>query len=425
MTMMMSYIDAQLYQTDPQVAKILEGEYERQTTSLVMIPSENYASRAVLQTMGSIMTNKYAEGYPGERYYNGCAFYDMVETLAIERAKKLFKCEHVNVQLHTGTSANNAAYYALLDIGDKVMGMSTAHGGHLTHGKDLNFSGRFYEFHSYGVSKKDERLDYDEIRDIARKVKPKLIVCGASAYPRLIEFEKFREIADEAGALLMCDIAHIVGLILAGEHPNPIPIADIVTTTTHKTLRGPRGAMIMCKRKIADAVDKAVFPGTQAGPIMHQIAAKAVCFKEAQSFGFKEYQHQVVRNAAVLAETMLSEGFRLVTGGTDNHLVLAEVTKFGLSGRDAADILEEAGICVNKNSIPFDKKSPMLTSGIRPGTPALTTRGMKEEEMQQIAKWMGEVLKHPKEESVRIRVRQGVRELCEQFPIYTDLLHWR
>ena len=298
---MSTYMDAQLFQTDPQIAKIMEGEYERQTTCLMMIPSENYASRAVLQTMGSILTNKYAEGYPGERYYNGCAFYDMLENLAIERARKLFKAEHVNVQLHTGTSANYAAYYAFLELGDKVMGMSTAHGGHLTHGKDLNFSGRFYEFHSYGVSKKDERLDYDEIRSIAKKVKPKLIVCGASAYPRTVDFEKFREIADEVGAFLMADIAHIVGLIAAGLHPDPIKVADVVTTTTHKTLRGPRGAIIFCKRQYAEKIDKAVFPGTQAGPLMHQIAAKAVCFKEAQSFGFKEYQNQVVKNAAVLA----------------------------------------------------------------------------------------------------------------------------
>ena len=418
-------MDAQLHQTAPQVAKIMEGEYDRQTSSLVMIPSENYASRAVLQTMGSILTNKYAEGYPGERYYNGCAFYDMVENLAIERAKKLFKAEHVNVQLHTGTSANTAAYYALLNLGDKVMGMSTAHGGHLTHGKEQNFSGRFYEFHSYGVSKKDERIDYDEVRAIALKVKPKLIVCGASAYPRTIDFEKFRAIADEAGAILMADIAHIVGLIAAGLHPDPIKVADVVTTTTHKTLRGPRGAIIFCKRKYAEAIDKAVFPGTQAGPLMHQIAAKAVCFKEAQSFGFKEYQNQVVLNAAALAQSMIEQGFRLITGGTDNHLVLADVTPFKLNGKDSADLLEEAGITLNRNLIPFDKKSPMVTSGIRPGTPALTTRGMKEEEMTQIGKWMGEVLKNPKKESVRIRIRQQVREMCEQFPIYHDLLNWR
>ena len=421
----MSYIDAQLYQTDPQVAKIMEGEYERQTTSLVMIPSENYASRAVLQTMGSVLTNKYAEGYPGERYYNGCAFYDMVENLAIERARKLFRAEHVNVQLHTGTSANTAAYYAFLDQGDKVMGMSTAHGGHLTHGKEQNFSGRYYEFHSYGVSKKDECIDYDEVLSIAKKVKPKMIVCGASAYPRTIDFEKFREICDEVGAYMMADIAHIVGLIAAGEHPDPIPMADVVTTTTHKTLRGPRGAIIFCKRKYAADLDKAVFPGTQAGPLMHQIAAKAVCFKEAQSFGFKEYQHQVVRNAAALAETMLDQGFRLVTGGTDNHLVLADVTSFKLSGRDAADLLEEAGIVVNRNLVPFDKKSPMVTSGIRPGTPALTTRGMKEDEMRTIGKWMADILKAPKKETVRMKIREQVRELCDQFPIYHDLLHWR
>jgi glycine hydroxymethyltransferase len=305
------------------------------------------------------------------------------------------------------------------------MGMSTAHGGHLTHGKDLNFSGRFYEFHSYGVSKKDERLDYDEIRSIAKKVKPKLIVCGASAYPRTVDFEKFREIADEVGAFLMADIAHIVGLIAAGLHPDPVKIADVVTTTTHKTLRGPRGAIIFCKRQYAEKIDKAVFPGTQAGPLMHQIAAKAVCFKEAQSFGFKEYQNQVVKNAAVLADGLKDQGLRLVTGGTDNHLVLGDVTPLKLNGKDAADLLEEAGIVVNCNLIPFDKRSAMSPSGIRPGTPALTTRGMKEEEMTQIAKWIGEVLKKPKKESVRIAVRQQVREMCEQFPIYHDLLNWR
>lgn len=422
---MSTYMDAQLFQTDPQIAKLMEGEYERQTTALMMIPSENYASRAVLQTMGSILTNKYAEGYPGERYYNGCAYYDMLENLAIERARKLFKAEHVNVQLHTGTSANYAAYYAFLELGDKVMGMSTAHGGHLTHGKDLNFSGRFYEFHSYGVSKKDERLDFDEIRTIAKKVKPKLIVCGASAYPRTVDFEKFREIADEVGAFLMADIAHIVGLIAAGLHPDPIKIADVVTTTTHKTLRGPRGAIIFCKRQYAEKIDKAVFPGTQAGPLMHQIAAKAVCFKEAQSFGFKEYQNQVVKNAAVLADGLKDQGLRLITGGTDNHLVLADVSPMKLNGKDAADLLEESGIVVNCNLIPFDKRTAMSPSGIRPGTPALTTRGMKEDEMVLIAKWIGEVLKKPKKESVRITVRQQVRDMCEQFPIYHDLLNWR
>lgn len=421
----MSYIDTQLYQVDPQIAKILEGEYDRQTKTLVMIPSENYASRAVLQIMGSIMTNKYAEGYPNERYYNGCGYYDMAENLARERAKKLFRAQHVNVQPHTGSSANMAAYYAVLELGDTVLGMSTEHGGHLTHGKKLNFSGRWYDFHSYGVSKKDERIDYDEVREIAIKIKPKLIVCGASAYPRIIDFEKFRSIADEVGACLMADIAHIVGLIAGGEHPDPVPVADIVTTTTHKTLRGPRGAIIICKRELADAVDRAVFPGTQAGPLMHQIAAKAVCFREAQTFGFKEYQKQIVKNAAVLAETLTGNGFRLTTGGTDNHLILIDLSDKGLNGRDGADMLEEAGICANKNSIPFDTRPPAITSGVRLGTPAITTRGMKEEEMKLIGGWIAQVLLNPKDHDLRLSIRNQIEELCEQFPIYLDLLSWK
>lgn len=420
----MSYMDSTLHQTDPQIAKILEGEFDRQTKTLMMIPSENYASRAVLQTMGSIMTNKYAEGYPGDRYYNGCGYYDMAENMARDRGKKLFKADHINVQPHTGTSANMAAYFTLLNPGDKVMGMDTAMGGHLTHGKSLNFSGRWFDFHTYGVSKKDERLDYDEIADMAKKVKPKLIVCGASAYPRTIDFEKFREIADSVGAKLMADIAHIVGLVCAGEHPSPVPIADIVTSTTHKTLRGPRGAMIICKAELAEQVDKAVFPGVQSGPLMHQIAAKAVCFREAQSFGFKEYQKQIVKNAAVLADTLQAEGFRLTTGGTDNHLMLVDLTDKGITGRDAADLLEEAGITVNKNTIPYDTRSAIVTSGIRPGTPALTTRGMKEDEIKLIGQWMSKVLKNPRSEAIRIEVRKDVEAICEEFPIYKDLPMW-
>ncbi len=421
---MASYIDSSLHQIDPQIAKLLEGEYERQTKTLVMIPSENYASRAVLQTMGSILTNKYAEGYPSERYYNGCAYYDMGENLAKERARKLFKAEHVNVQPHTGSSANMAAYYAILEIGDTVLGMSTEHGGHLTHGKNLNFSGKWYDYHSYGVSKKDERLDYDEIREIAKKVKPKLIVCGASAYPRIIDFEIFKSIADEVGAYLMSDVAHIIGLIAAGEHPDPVPHSHIVTSTTHKTLRGPRGAIIMCKRELAEAVDRAVFPGTQAGPLMHQIAAKAVCFREAQSFGFKEYQRQIIKNAAILAETLMERGFRLTTGGTDNHLMMIDLSDKGLNGRDAADMLEEAGIAANKNSIPFDTRPPAITSGVRFGTPALTTRGMKEEEMRLIGGWISDVLSNPKNQDLRMKTRASIEELCEQFPIYLDILNW-
>lgn len=417
-------MELKLSQVDPQVAKILEGEYDRQTKMLMMIASENYASRAVMQASGSIMTNKYAEGYPNGRYYNGCAYYDMVENLARDRAKKLFKAGHVNVQLNSGASANMAAYYALLEIGDSVLGMSTDNGGHLTHGKDLNFSGRWYKFHSYGVSSKDERLDYDEIRDIALKVKPKLIVCGASAYPRIIDFEKFKSIADEAGALLMADIAHIIGLVVGGVHPDPIPYADVVTSTTHKTLRGPRGAIIMCKQEFAKQIDRAVFPGVQAGPLMNQVTAKAVAFKEAQSLGFKEYQKQILSNAAVLAEVLLGAGFRLVTGGTDNHLMLVDLSDKGITGRDAADVLEEAGICCNKNSIPNDKRPPMVTSGVRFGTPALTTRGMKEDEMRLIGSWIIDILGNPGDEGLRVKIRSQVEELCEKFPIYQDLMNW-
>ncbi|HOO55692.1 MAG TPA: serine hydroxymethyltransferase [bacterium] len=416
-------MDTNLLQVDPQIAKILEGEYERQTKTLVLIASENYASRAVLQTMGSILTNKYAEGYPNERYYNGCGYYDMAENLARERAKKLFKCDYVNVQPHTGSSANMGAYYAILEEGDKVLGMSTAHGGHLTHGHKMNYSARWYEFHSYGVSKKDERFDFDEVRDIAKKVKPKLIVCGCSAYPRIVEFDKFREIADEVGAYLMADIAHIIGLVAGGEHPDPIPYADIVTATTHKTLRGPRGAIIMCKEELAKKIDRAIFPGTQAGPLMHQIAAKAVCFREAQTFGFKEYQKQIIKNAAILADYLIEKGFRLTTGGTDNHLMLIDLSDKGLTGRDAADMLEEAGICANKNNIPFDTRPPAITSGVRLGTPAITTRGMKEEEMKIIGEWVWQVLSNPRDQELRLKIKNDVEALCEQFPIYLDILN--
>ncbi|MFQ6131271.1 MAG: serine hydroxymethyltransferase [Armatimonadota bacterium] len=414
-------INRTLAQADHEMAKVLEGELDRQQHTLVMIPSENYASKAVLQTAGCIMTNKYAEGYPGKRYYNGCEFMDQAESLAIERAKALFRAEHANVQLHTGSQANMAAYYAMLEDGDTILAMSVDQGGHLTHGAGINFSGRYYKCASYGVNRETERVHYDEVLEIAKECRPKLIVTGASAYPRILDFQKFKEIADEVGAYLLADIAHIVGLIAAGSHPDPVPVCDVITTTTHKTLRGPRGALILCKQKWAKAIDRAVFPGTQAGPLMHVIAAKAVCFKEAQEFGFREYQRQIVRNAQALAQALVEEGFRLVTGGTDNHLMLVDLTDTEMTGAQAADALERAGICVNKNLIPFDTRSPVHTSGIRPGTPALTTRGMKEPEMVLIGKLMARVLREPDDMFVINEVRQQVRELCEQFPIYEDL----
>jgi len=433
-------------QADPQVYHIMEQELERQRSTLMLIPSENYASRAVMSAMGSIFTNKYAEGYPGARYYNGCENYDRLENLAIERAKELFHCEHVNVQVHTGSQANMAAYYAMLKPGDKILAMSVDQGGHLTHGKKQNFSGQFYEAHSYSVDPETHLIDYDQVLEKAREVRPQLIVAGASAYPRIIDFQIFREIADEVGAYLMADIAHIVGLVAAGSHPDPVPYCDLVTSTTHKTLRGPRGAMIMCKQEWAQRVDQAVFPGVQAGPLMQIIAAKAVCFKEAQSFGFREYQRQIIRNCQALGQSLIEEGFEPVTGGTDNHLLLIDLTNKNITGREAADLLEAAGMVCNKNLIPYDKRSPAETSGIRPGTPALTTRGMREQQMHQIGKWIAEVIhegrgeqgvmsfdvanqasgageddKPHSEGSVIGRIRGEVADLCAQFPIYLDL----
>ncbi|MFQ6096829.1 MAG: serine hydroxymethyltransferase [Armatimonadota bacterium] len=414
-------IEHTLAHPDPEMARILEAELERQRTTLVMIPSENYASEAVLAVSGCVMTNKYAEGYPGKRWYNGCQFVDAAEQLAIDRAKALFKCEHANVQPHTGASANMAAYYALLDDGDTILGMSVDHGGHLTHGSHVNFSGRRYHCVAYGVSPDTERIDPAEVAALAREHKPKLIVVGASAYPRLLDFQEFRAIADDVGAYLLADIAHIVGLIVAAEHPDPVPHCEVVTSTTHKTLRGPRGALILCREEHATDVDRAVFPGTQAGPLMHVIAAKAVAFKEAQSDDFARYQRQIIRNARALAEGLLREGFRLVSGGTDNHLMLVDLRPQGINGKDAADLLEEAGICVNKNLIPFDPGTPMRPSGIRPGTPAVTSRGMREPEMAQIATWIARVIRGRDDATVRARVREEVRELCEQFPVYEAL----
>lgn len=414
-----------LSEVDPEMAEILDGEMDRQKSCLVMIPSENYASKAVLQTQGCIMTNKYAEGYPGNRFYNGCEFMDKAESLAIERAKRLFGAEHVNVQPHTGTQANMAAYYALLNDYDTIMAMQINHGGHLSHGKQQNFSGRYYKAVFYGVEKETGLIDLNHVLDLAKEHKPKLIIVGASAYPRILDFKEWREIADKVGAYLMADIAHIVGLIAGGVHPDPIPYCDVVTSTTHKTLRGPRGAMIMCRKEFAEKIDRAVFPGVQAGPLMHVIAAKAVCFKEALEYGFKEYQTQIVKNAKTLADCLMKNGFKLVSGGTDNHLMLVDLSDKDLTGREAADILEEAGIIVNKNLIPFDTKPPSQCSGIRPGTPAITTRGMREHEMEIIGDMISRVLTNPSSKEIRNQVREEVRSLCHHFPIYQDLEIWR
>ena len=404
------------------MAAIFDGELERQRTTLVLIPSENYASKAVLCAAGSVMTNKYAEGYPGARYYHGCQWVDQAEALAIQRAQQLFGADHANVQPHTGSQANMAAYYALLEPGDTILSMSVDQGGHLTHGRRANFSAKYYRPVFYHVDRETERIDLDEVRWLAREHRPKLILVGASAYPRLIDFAVWREIADEVGAYLMADIAHIVGLIAGGVHPSPIPYCDVVTSTTHKTLRGPRGAFIMCRRELAKQVDRAVFPGVQAGPLMHVIAAKGVAFHEAMSEDFKAYQRQIVANAQALAGHLLAAGLRLVSGGTDNHLMLVDVAKsLGITGRQAADALERAGICVNMNVIPFDSKPPTVTSGIRPGTPAITTRGMKEPEMAEIARMMTSILRDPEHAALAAQVREQVRALCARFPVYESL----
>ncbi len=409
-----------LRETDPEMAAVLEEELERQRTTLVMIPSENYASKAVLRAQGCVMTNKYAEGYPGARWYNGCGAVDRAEQLAIDRACELFGADHANVQAHTGSQANMAAYYAVLDHGDTILSLSVDHGGHLSHGQATNFSGRYYRVHHYALDRDTELLDHESARKIAHLYRPKLIVVGFSAYPRTIDWEAWRAIADEVDALLMADIAHIVGLIAAGAHPSPVPYADIVTSTTHKTLRGPRGAFIMCKRHLADAIDRAIFPGIQAGPLMHVIAAKAVAFKEAMTEEFREYQHQIVSNARALADSVQQHGIRLVSGGTDTHLMLCDLRPLTLSGRDAANLLEEAGVIVNKNCIPYDHQPPAIASGIRPGTPAITTRGMKEPEMEKIGEMIGRVLREPLDAEVRKQVRREVLELCAQFPVYQD-----
>jgi glycine hydroxymethyltransferase len=406
---------------DPEIAAAIRGELERQRDNLILIASENYASRAVMEAQGCVMTNKYAEGYPGRRYYRGTRYVDVAEDLARERCKKLFGAEHVNVQPHSGTQANMAAYFAVLKPGDTIMGMNLAHGGHLSHGSPINFSGKMYKIVPYSVTKETEMLDYSEMADIARKSRPQLIVVGASAYPRIIDFKAVREIADEVGAMVMADIAHIAGLVAAGAHPSPVPYCEIITTTTHKTLRGPRGALIMCKQELAQAIDRTVFPGTQGGPFMHAIAAKAVAFKEALTQEFKDYQFQVVKNAAVLAERLKENDFDLVSGGTDNHLMLVKLLKEGITGKEADETLERAGITLNKNMIPFDPATPFVTSGIRIGTPSVTTRGMKEKEMVQIADLITTVLRDIKSEATVSSVRSKVKELCDQFPVYPDL----
>jgi glycine hydroxymethyltransferase len=403
---------------DPSIAELLREEARRQATGLELIPSENLVSEAVLEPMGSIFTNKYAEGYPAKRYYGGCEVADKVEQLAIDRAKQLFGAEHANVQAHSGTSANVAVYLSVLQPGDTVLGMNLAHGGHLTHGHPLNFSGRMYKFVPYGVRKEDECIDYDEIAALAREHKPKMIVAGASAYSRIIDFERIAAAAKEAGAIFFVDMAHIAGLVAGGAHPSPVPHADIVSTTTHKTLRGPRGGMVLCKAAYAKELDKLTFPGTQGGPLMHTIAAKAVCLKEAMEPSFREYARQIVANARALASAIEARGFRIVSGGTDNHLFLVEVHSRGITGNDAEKALDRAGITVNKNSIPFDPLPPMKGGGIRLGTPSITTRGMREPDMVKIGGWIADVLTHIGNAEVEQRVRKEVADLASRFPIY-------
>ena len=407
---------------DPQIADLLRDEARRQSTGLELIPSENLVSEAVLEAMGSIFTNKYAEGYPGKRYYGGCEYADKVEQLAIDRAKELFGAEHANVQAHSGTSANVAVYMSALQPGDTVLGMNLAHGGHLTHGHPLNFSGRMYKFVPYGVKKEDERIDYEELDRLAQEHKPKMIVAGASAYSRIIDFERMSKIAKSVGALFFVDMAHIAGLVAAGVHPSPVPHADFVSTTTHKTLRGPRGGLVLCKTAYAKELDKLTFPGTQGGPLVHTIAAKAVCLKEAMEPSFKEYQEQVALNAKAMAAAIAKRGFRIVTGGTDNHLFLVEVHSRGITGTDAEKALDRAGITVNKNSIPFDPLPPMKGGGVRLGSPSVTTRGLREPEMEQVGNWVADVLEHVGDAAVEQRVRKQVAELAARFPIYAARL---
>lgn len=400
---------------DREVATAIKSELNRQRSKIELIASENFVSPAVMAAAGTVLTNKYAEGYPSKRYYGGCEYVDMVEDIARDRLKKIFNAEHANVQPHSGSNANNAVYFAVLNQSDTLMGMNLSHGGHLTHGSPVNFSGRNYNIVSYGVDKETGMIDYEEVRRIANESKPKLIVAGASAYPRAIDFKRFREIADEVGSLLMVDMAHIAGLVAAGLHENPVLYADFVTTTTHKTLRGPRGGAILCKNEFAAAIDKAIFPGTQGGPLMHIIAAKAVSFKEALTEDFKSYQKQVVKNAQALAQALVNNGFNLVSGGTDNHLILIDLRNKGINGKKAEEHLDEIGITVNKNSIPFDPESPFVTSGIRLGTPAVTTRGFVETDMKTIADIIALVIDKPEQKDEAVK---RVNELCRSYPLY-------
>lgn len=407
-----------LKKTDPDVFRAVQDELTRQQTVIELIASENIVSRAVLEAAGTVLTNKYAEGYPGRRYYGGCEVVDVVEELARDRAKQIFGAEHANVQPHSGAQANTAVYFAVLEPGDTILGMNLAHGGHLTHGSPVNISGKYFKIVPYGVSQNDETIDYGEVRRLALEHKPKMIVAGASAYPRVIDFEKFRQVADEVGAYFMVDMAHIAGLVAAGLHPSPVPYADFVTTTTHKTLRGPRGGMILCKEKYAKAVDKAVFPGIQGGPLMHIIAAKAVSFKEALTAEFKQYQSQIVKNASALASQMQAQGFRLVSGGTDNHLMLVDLTPKAVTGKTTETLLDRVHITVNKNAIPFDPKPPNTTSGIRIGTPAVTSRGMKEPEMAIIARLIATAVEKRKDAAALAALKEEAIALCARFPIY-------
>ncbi len=409
-----------LKEVDPQVYQAILGETKREANNLELIASENFVSEAVLETMGSVMTNKYSEGYPGRRYYGGCEFMDVVENLARDRAKGLFGCEHANVQPHSGSQANMGVYFCILKPGDTMLGLNLSHGGHLTHGHPVNFSGKFFNVVPYGVKKETEVIDYDELKKIAKETKPKMIVAGASAYPRELDFAKFKQISDEVGAYLMVDIAHIAGLIVAGLHQSPVPYADFVTTTTHKTLRGPRGGMIMCKKKFAKDLDREIMPGIQGGPLMHIIAAKAVAFQEAKKPEFKEYQQQIVKNAKALASELVDSGYHVVSGGTDTHLLLVSFIERNLTGKVVEEALEKAGITVNKNTVPFDPQKPFITSGIRMGTPAVTTRGMKEPEMKKIAHWVDRVISNLGDEDLYQRVKEEVLELCNEFPLYKE-----
>jgi len=413
------YIEQYVRPVDPEVAEAIAQEERRQNNKLELIASENFVSRAVMAAQGGVMTNKYAEGYPGKRYYGGCEYVDVVEELARTRAKALFGADHVNVQPHSGAQANTAVYFAALEPGDTVLGMNLNHGGHLTHGSKVNLSGKYFNFVDYGVSPDTETIDYDQVRQAALQYRPKMIVAGASAYPRIIDFQRFRAIADEVGAYLFVDMAHIAGLVAAGLHPSPIPYADFVTTTTHKTLRGPRGGLIMCREEWAAKIDKAVFPGIQGGPLMHVIAAKAVCFKEALTGEFKQYQQDIVDNAAALAGALVQNGLRLVSGGTDNHLMLVDVRPKGLTGKEAEEVLEKVNITVNKNAIPFDPQKPTITSGVRMGTPALTTRGFKKDDMLEVAQAITIALEHPHEEDCLQEARQIVKKLCDKYPLYS------